>query len=156
QPGQVRDLVHGAIFTRHPKDLKCTALFIGGSDLAAGERLLAEVRSSLLPQFGLQVSGLLDSNGANTTAVAPVQTAGRHLELKEARALILGGTGPVGQRVARLLAGLGADVRVGSRKPTRAADVCEAVRTVTPSARLKPVPAATQEEVAQAIEDRDL
>ena len=43
QPEQVRDLVHGAIFTRGPKDLQRTAFFIGGSDVAAGEKLLAEV-----------------------------------------------------------------------------------------------------------------
>src|SRR5262245_11693615 len=68
RPEQVRDLVHGAIFTRGPKDLKRTALFIGGSDVAAGEKLLAEAVRHVLPQFGLRVSMLLDSNGANTTA----------------------------------------------------------------------------------------
>ena len=36
----VRDLVHGAIFTRGPKDLHNTAIFIGGTDMAVGERLL--------------------------------------------------------------------------------------------------------------------
>ena len=41
--GDVRDLVHGAIFTRGPKDLHHTAIFIGGTDMAAGERLLAAV-----------------------------------------------------------------------------------------------------------------
>src|SRR6185436_7994780 len=35
----VRDLVHGTIFTRGPKDLRHTAIFIGGTDMAAGERL---------------------------------------------------------------------------------------------------------------------
>ena len=76
QPEQVRDLVHGAIFTRGAKDLKSTAIFIGGSDVAAGERLLEEVRRHLLPQFGLGVSILLDANGANTTAAAAVRAAG--------------------------------------------------------------------------------
>src|SRR5579884_4268034 len=66
KPEQVRDLVHGAIFTRGPKDLKRTALFIGGSDVAAGEKLLAEARRHMVPQFGLRVSVLLDSNGSNT------------------------------------------------------------------------------------------
>src|SRR6516225_7010297 len=61
QPEQVRDLVHGAIFTRGPKDLKRTALFIGGSDVIAGERLLDEVKKHMLPQFGLRVSILLDA-----------------------------------------------------------------------------------------------
>src|SRR5207302_10363747 len=68
QPEQVRDLVHGAIFTRGPKDLKRTALFIGGSDVAAGERLLVEAVKHLIPQAGLCVSMLLDPNGSNTTA----------------------------------------------------------------------------------------
>ena len=43
----VRDLVHGAIFTRGPKDLHNTAIFIGGTDMAAGERLLAAVRAEI-------------------------------------------------------------------------------------------------------------
>ena len=104
RPETVRDKVHGAIFTRGPKDLARTALFIGGSDVAAGERLLAEVLQHMIPQYGLRVSVLLDSNGANTTAAAAVRSAARHLDLSQARALVLGGTGPVGQRVALLLA----------------------------------------------------
>ncbi len=44
----VRDLVHGCIFTRGPKDLHNTAIFIGGTDMAAGERLLAAVTQSVL------------------------------------------------------------------------------------------------------------
>src|ERR1700736_3993193 len=120
KPEQVRDLIHGAIFTRGPRDLKRTALFIGGSDVAAGERLLAEACRHMLPQFGLRVSVLLDANGANTTAAAAVRAAARHLELRGTGALVRGGTGPVGQRVARLLARQGARVRVGSRQRARA------------------------------------
>ncbi|HUC77622.1 MAG TPA: methylene-tetrahydromethanopterin dehydrogenase N-terminal domain-containing protein, partial [Vicinamibacterales bacterium] len=64
----VRDLVHGAIFTRGLKDLHNTAIFIGGTDMAAGERLLAAARKAF---FGpMRVSVMLDSNGSNTTAVA--------------------------------------------------------------------------------------
>src|SRR5689334_6152000 len=66
-PENVREMVHGAIFTRGPKDLKRTALFVGGSDVAVGERLLDEARRHMIPQFGLRVSILLDANGANTT-----------------------------------------------------------------------------------------
>src|SRR6516225_7954809 len=85
KPEQVRDLVHGAIFTRGPKDLKSTALFIGGSDVAAGEKLLAEALRHMIPAFGLRVSVLLDANGANTTAAAAVRAAGRHLNLRGVR-----------------------------------------------------------------------
>jgi methylenetetrahydrofolate/methylenetetrahydromethanopterin dehydrogenase (NADP+) len=151
RPEQVRDLVHGAIFTRGAKDLKHTAFFIGGSDVAAGEVLLAEVRKHLLPRFGLRVSVLLDANGANTTAVAAVRAAAKHLDLASTKALVLGGTGPVGQRVARLLAGQRADVRLGSRQAARAAKACDAIRAARPDARLTPVAAGSPEEVREAL-----
>jgi hypothetical protein len=153
---QVRDLVHGAIFTRGPKDLKQTAFFIGGSDVAAGEKLLVEIRKHMLPQFGLRVSVLLDANGANTTAAAAVRAAARHLELKTVKALVLGGTGPVGQRVARLLAGQGAEVRVGSRQRSRAEKVCEAIRAVRTEALLTPVTAGTTDQVKTVLPGCDL
>ena len=91
----VRDLVHGCIFTRGPKDLKNTAIFIGGTDMAAGERLLASVRKAFFGPMGVSV--MLDSNGGNTTAVAAVaklqQAAG---DVHGRRAVITAGTGPVG------------------------------------------------------------
>jgi len=39
-PDQVEGLVHGAMFTRGPKDLKNTAVFIGGRDVDAGQKVL--------------------------------------------------------------------------------------------------------------------
>jgi hypothetical protein len=156
KPEQVRDLVHGAIFTRGPKDLKSTALFIGGSDVAAGERLLAEAVKAMLPQFGLRMSVLLDANGANTTAAAAVRAAGRHLDLATARALVLAGTGPVGQRVARLLARHGAEVRVGSRQQARSGAACDAIRAKMADARLEPVATGTPDELRTALAGRTL
>ena len=108
-------LVHGCIFTRGPKDLNRTAIFVGGSDVASGEAVVAEIRKHMIPAARLTVSVMLDSNGANTTAVAAVRAAGQHLPLGPAKSLVLGGTGPVGQRVARLLAKHGGHVRLGSR-----------------------------------------
>jgi hypothetical protein len=153
---QVRDLVHGAIFTRGPKDLKRTAIFIGGSDVGMGEKLMQEAQRHMLPQFGLRVSLLLDANGANTTAAAAVRAASRHLELNGAAALVLGGTGPVGQRVARLLARQGAHVRVGSRQMSRAAGVCENLRGRVPGAHLEAAGTGTAEELAGALAGRTL
>jgi hypothetical protein len=155
-PENVVGLVHGAIFTRSPRSLNRTAIFIGGSDVAAGERVLEVVRKTLLPQFGLSVSVLIDSNGANTTAAAAVRAAGNHLELKGTPALVLGGTGPVGQRVARLLARQGAHVRVGSRQQDKAAIVCDAIRARVPDAALEPVAAAMPDDVRAALVGRAL
>jgi hypothetical protein len=114
--GDVRDLIHGCIFTRGPKDLHNTAVWIGGNNMSAGEQLLAMAQDALFAP--LSVSIMLDSNGSNTTAVAAVvkieQTLG---DLKNKRVLILAGTGPVGQRAAGLLAKDGARVTITSRKP---------------------------------------
>jgi hypothetical protein len=156
KPEMVRDLVHGAIFTRGPKDLHRTALFIGGSDVALGERLLAEACKHMLPQFGLFVSILLDANGANTTAAAAVRAAARHLELKSTKALVLGGTGPVGQRVALLLARQGADVCIGSRQMSRAAVVAEKIRQKVPDAKLEPAATDWSADLTSAIDGRTL
>ena len=120
-PETVRDLVHGCIFTRGPKDLRSTAIFVGGTDMAAGERLLAAARTAF---FGpMRVSVMLDSNGSNTTAVAAVvkviEAAGG--DVKGARAVVLAGTGPVGMRAAGLLAKAGAEVTITSRRAVEAA-----------------------------------
>jgi hypothetical protein len=111
----VRDLVHGAIFTRGPKHLHSTAIFIGGTDMAQGERLLAAVRKAF---FGpLRVSVMLDSNGSNTTAAAAVAKMRQASGGLEGRtALVTAGSGPVGLRAAGLLARAGAHVAVTSRK----------------------------------------
>jgi len=110
----------------------------------------------MLPQFGLRVSVLLDANGANTTAAAAVRAAARHLDLATARALVLGGTGPVGQRVALLLAKEGAEVRVGSRQKARAQAVCSALRARFPKARVEPASNGLPEELAAALQGRVL
>src|SRR5947209_4232875 len=111
----VRDLIYGCIFTRSPKDLKHTAVFIGGSDMAVGEVLLAAATQAFFGPF--TVSLMLDSNGSNTTAVAAVakmlQAAG---DVRGKRVLIVAGTGPVGIRAAGLFARAGAEVIITSRK----------------------------------------
>ena len=121
-PEIVRDLVHGAIFTRGPKDLHTTAIFIGGTAMAAGERLLKAVRKSFFGPF--TVSVMLDSNGSNTTAVAAVakllQAAGAG---EGRRAVVTAGTGPVGLRAAGLLAKAGASVTVTSRRTVDPASI---------------------------------
>jgi hypothetical protein len=119
-PDTVRDLVHGCIFTRGPKDLRNTAIFVGGTDMTAGEQLFAAARKAF---FGpMRVSVMLDSNGSNTTAVAAVakvvQAAGGDVE--GARAVVTAGTGPVGMRAAGLLAKAGADVTITSRRAVEA------------------------------------
>jgi hypothetical protein len=135
KPDVVRDLVYGAMFTRGPADLKNTAIFIGGTDVAAGEQLLAKARDCF---FGpMRVSVMLDSNGANTTAAAAVLCARKHVPLVDQTVTVLAATGSVGRRVVRLLARERANVRVASRQLTKAQQVCDDLRKVIPDAQLE-------------------
>jgi methylenetetrahydrofolate/methylenetetrahydromethanopterin dehydrogenase (NADP+) len=150
----VRDLVHGAIFTRGPKDLHNTAIFIGGTDMASGERLLAAARAAF---FGpLRVSIMLDSNGSNTTAVAAAakleQAAGA---LAGRRAVVTAGTGPVGLRAAGLLAKAGADVVVTSRRMDGAAAAADAIRQRF-GAAVRPVAMTGTAQAASVLEGAEL
>jgi len=153
---QVRDLVHGAIFTRGSKDLKHTAIFIGGRNVALGEELLAEVKNHLLPQFGLTVSALLDSNGANTTAAATARIAAEQVELKSCRVTLLGGSGPVGQRIAMLLARQKARIRITSLTMETAKQACEAVARWMPEAGLEPLSPRNAEELLSVLEGQEV
>lgn len=156
KPEQVQALVHGAIFTRSPSSLKHTAIFIGGSDVHAGEAILAEVKKYLIPAYGLRVSVMLDPNGSNTTAAAAVRAATRHMDVMHTKALVLGATGPVGQRVARLLSRQGAHVRVASRSLERAEKVCQEIRLHVHNAKVEAVVTGTDADTRKAVTDQEL
>jgi methylenetetrahydrofolate/methylenetetrahydromethanopterin dehydrogenase (NADP+) len=122
----VGTMVDGAIFTRPPRWKKHTALFVTGSDMSEGEAVLASVRNHFFGDF--RVSVMLDSNGSNTTAAAAVATIGLHADLAGRRAVVLAGTGPVGQRAGVMLATEGADVVLTSRRVDRAEAACAAMQ----------------------------
>ncbi len=130
-PETVRGLVHGALFTRGPADLQRSAIFVGGSDVAAAESVLDTVKETFFGPF--RVSVLFDANGCNTTAAAAVLAAveGAGGSLDGVRVAVLGATGPVGQRVARLLAREGAEVSVGSRRLDRARSIADPIQATT-------------------------
>lgn len=117
----VRALVHGALFTRGPKDLKNTALFIGGSSMPVAEGLLVSAREAFFGPF--RVSVMFDPNGSNTTAAAAVVKLVRAAggDVRGRRAVVLAGTGPVGARAGGLLLRLGAEVKITSRDAARGA-----------------------------------
>ena len=50
-PDNVTPLVEGSIFTRAPKDKNNTALFVGGSDMAAGEKLFKAIQRNFFGDF---------------------------------------------------------------------------------------------------------
>src|ERR1700691_539886 len=121
----VGGLVEGAIFTRGPKDKKNTAIFIGGGNMAEGEAMLAVVRKKFFAKF--RVSVMFDCNGSNTTASAAVAWLAHGRSLAGKRAVVLGGSGPVGQRAAMLLAREGAQVAITGRKREVVQTACDSI-----------------------------
>jgi hypothetical protein len=159
KPEMVRDLVHGALFTRGLADLKNTAIFVGGSDVAAGEAILKAVKETFFGPF--RVSVLFDANGCNTTAAAAVlavieganKTRG---SIEGATVAVLAATGPVGQRVARLLIGLdGVNVRVGSRRLDKATATASLLKLTT-DRTAEPFATASFDELAKGLEGVDV
>ena len=150
----VQALVYGAIFTRGIDDLKSTAIFIGGANASDGESLFKTVQSVF---FGpMRVSVMMDSNGANTTASAAVVAARRHVDLSNSTAVVLAATGPVGQRVTRLLAAQGARVKAASRSVERAQKVCDEVQARVSNAQLTAIAPANDDELSSVLEDADV
>jgi threonine dehydrogenase-like Zn-dependent dehydrogenase len=150
----VRELVYGGMFTRGPADLHSTAVFIGGTNVAAAEAILARVRKTF---FGpLRMSVLMDAGGCNTTAAAAVVSASRHLNLAKTTALVLGGTGPVGQRVAQLLARTGTTVRVGSRQRDRAEALAQRIAALVDNGKLSAWATHTEESLQAALQGVEL
>lgn len=123
KPEQVRDLVHGAMYTRGPHDLNRTAFFVGGSNVAHAENVYAIVKETMSDPF--RVSVMLDCNGSNSTAAAAVLSASRHVKLEGSTAMVLAATGPVGQRICRILANEKCKVYVSSRTMDRSQEVVD-------------------------------
>ncbi len=152
-PENIRTLVEGTIFTRAPKDKKNTAIFVGGSDMIAGQQLFIAVQKIFFP--GFQVSVMLDSNGSNTTAAAGVAKLAASGTLAGKKAVVLAGTGPVGQRAAVMLAEEGAIVSLTSRCLERAQQACHDMKTRF-GVELTPVAAPDNSARTRAIADANI
>jgi len=131
EPSEVRGLVQDAIFSRSPKGLKRTAIFIGGRETKQAMDMLKLAKNAMVPPF--EVSVFADPSGAFTTAAGMVAIVEKALmekfdtTLEGKNILALGGTGPVGQAAAVIAAKAGANVRIIGRqldKAERIAELC--------------------------------
>jgi methylene-tetrahydromethanopterin dehydrogenase len=121
----VTALTQDAIFSRGPKGVARTGIFIGGRDAMLAADMLARAHQALVPPF--EVSLFADPSGAYTTAAALVACVEAALVrqgsgLAGRRVLLLGGTGPVGRIAGVLCAQAGATAILGSHKGASAAD----------------------------------
>lgn len=122
-----------AIFSRGPKGVKRTGIFIGGRDAVLAADMLDAARKAMVPPF--EVSVFADPSGAYTTAAAMVAKVEQSLRRThgaglEGRAVVVfGGTGPVGMVAAVLAARAGARVTLpGHDGLARAAEAVSALK----------------------------
>ncbi len=114
----VTALTQDAIFSRGPKGVARTGIFVGGRDALLAADMLERAKGAMFKPF--VVSLMADPSGAYTTAAAMVASVEaalqRHhgLSLSKQNVLVLGGTGPVGRIAAVLAAQAGAVVRIAS------------------------------------------
>jgi len=105
-----------AIFSRGPKGVKRTGIFIGGRDAVLATDMLDAARRAMVPPF--EVSVFADPSGAYTTAAAMIAKVEQALAqahgttLDGRRVVVFGGTGPVGMTAAVLAARAGARVTI--------------------------------------------
>lgn len=129
---QIADFTQDAIFSRGPKGVKRTGIFVGGRDIQLATEMLETAQRAMVPPF--EVSVFADPSGAFTTAAGMVACAEKYYAaqtdetLDGKTAVIFGGTGPVGMTCAVLLAQLGARAVIVSHqsaaKAQEAAAIC--------------------------------
>jgi methylene-tetrahydromethanopterin dehydrogenase len=115
----IAGLTQDTIFSRGPKGVARTGIFIGGRDALLAADMVERSKAAMVKPF--VVSLMADPSGAYTTAaamVASVETALKrhHAQgLEGQRVVILGGTGPVGRIAGVIAAQAGAEVFLSSR-----------------------------------------
>jgi methylene-tetrahydromethanopterin dehydrogenase len=115
----IAGLTQDTIFSRGPKGVARTGIFIGGRDALLAADMVERSQAAMVKPF--VVSLMADPSGAYTTAaamVACVETALKRLHeqgLEGQRVVILGGTGPVGRVAGVIAAQAGAEVFLSSR-----------------------------------------
>lgn len=155
----VTGLTQDAIFSRGPKGVARTGLFIGGRDVLLAADMLDRAKASMVKPF--VVSAMADPSGSYTTAAAMVACVEAKLKargesLAGQRVTILGGTGTVGRIAGVLAAKEGALVVLSSR---HGIDVAEEAAQETGkrfAATLHGVSGGDREAVRRSIAEADV
>lgn len=159
-PDQVASLTQDAIFSRGPKGVKRTGIFIGGRDIGLAADMLDAAKNAMVLPF--EVSVFADPSGAFTTAAAMVAAVERQLkkvhqsDFAGRQVLILGGTGPVGTAAAVLAAGAGARVRVASHTSLERARMTAQVANARYGVTTEAVGATSAAERADLIAETEI
>ncbi len=156
----VHALTQDAIFSRGPAGVRKTGIFIGGRDMGLATDMLQACQRAMVPPF--EVSVLADPSGAFTTAAALVAcvenelTEKHQLKLEGSKALVFGGTGPVGIATGVIASLNGAEtVLIDHLSKDSAEDAAKHYNRRFKST-LTAAKAGSEEEKAEIIADADI
>ena len=116
QPSEVTGLVQDAIFSRGPRGVWRTGVFIGGREIDVAADMLKIAKKAMIPPF--ECSVFADPSGAFTTSACMMAMVERELkrhhggDLNGRRVSIFGATGPVGGCTAVIASLYGATVEL--------------------------------------------
>lgn len=156
----VTGLTQDAIFSRGPKGVARTGIFIGGRDVILAADMLDTAKKAMVKPF--IVSVMADPSGSYTTAAAMVACVESQLkkvhgtDLAGKKVVILGGTGTVGRIAGVLAQGLGADVRISSRQGAEAAQHCADQTNVRFGSAINGVSGKGVDAIRASIADADV
>lgn len=149
----VPGIIYDVVFPRSPKELANSAIFVGGHDVNLGEEILKLSIKTFPGPFKCAI--VADPDGCNTTSSACVAKIKKVVDLKGKKAVILAGTGPVGQRIAYLLAKEGCSVEITSRKFERAKSVCDSINEIY-KVNITPVEVNNDDLTKKCLSDADI
>ncbi len=147
---QIGPMTQDAIFSRGPKGVKRTGIFIGGREIGMAADMLDAARGAMVPPF--EVSVFADPAGAFTTAAAMVACVERQLkkahntDLAGRTVVVLGGTGPVGAAAAVLASIAGAKVKIASHTSANRARMTSEVVNARYGAHTEPAESSSDEQ----------
>lgn len=155
----VYGLTQDAIFSRGPSGVKKTGIFIGGRDIGLAMDMIKTAKDAMVPPF--EVSVFADPSGAFTTAAALVACVEKELkdkhgkELKDCKALVFGGTGPVGIATGVIASLAGADTALVDHLLVEVANDAAKEYNRRTNSRLTGAKAGSDEEKIALIADAD-
>ncbi|MDM0103516.1 methylenetetrahydromethanopterin dehydrogenase [Variovorax sp. J22R24] len=156
----VAGLTQDTIFSRSPKGLLRTGIFIGGRDPLEAADMLERAKGAMFKPF--VVSLMADPSGAYTTAAAMVACVEVALSTHHAKGLdgqrvvVIGGTGPVGRIAGVIAAQAGAQVFLSSRGGADAAGAVARETGKRFGVELASVSSGDQAAVRASIADADV
>jgi len=157
---EVSGLTQDAIFSRGPAGVKQTGLFIGGREIGLALDMLDIAKKAMVPPF--EISVFADPSGAFTTAAALVACVESQLkkhfnqELSGSKAIVFGGTGPVGLATAVIAAQAGAKTTIVDHFSIQNAQACADEAKRRYGIELTPASAAESADKAALIEGFEL